>query len=136
VAEASRVDLASFFVVPNTVPELMGGAFVQCTATGQQVVTSATCTVRPPPPPPITDPQQLFVAKNCAACHGLTLAAPVLLSVQTIADFYRGRSPSVEALASKVVRGGAGTFGPLPMPANSQVSEAEAATLVRWMLDR
>ena len=37
-------------------------------------------------------------------------------------------------LAIKIVKGGAGVWGAIPMPANPQVSEAEAKTLVAWVL--
>jgi cytochrome c len=33
-----------------------------------------------------------------------------------------------------VLKGGSGTWGPIPMPANPQVSEAEARSLVKWVL--
>ena len=37
-------------------------------------------------------------------------------------------------LATKVRAGGSGVWGAVPMPPNPQVSEAEAATLVNWIL--
>ena len=37
-------------------------------------------------------------------------------------------------LAQKVLKGGSGVWGPVPMPANAQVSEAEAQQLVAWVL--
>ena len=39
-----------------------------------------------------------------------------------------------ELLATKIRKGGAGAWGPVPMPANNQVSEAEARTLATWVL--
>jgi len=37
---------------------------------------------------------------------------------------------------AKVMKGGSGTWGAIPMPANPQVSEAEAHTLVKWVLSQ
>ena len=37
-------------------------------------------------------------------------------------------------LVAKVMKGGSGTWGAIPMPANPQVSDAEAHTLVKWVL--
>jgi cytochrome c len=34
------------------------------------------------------------------------------------------------------MKGGAGVWGPVPMPANPQVSEAEARSLVKWVLSQ
>jgi len=37
-------------------------------------------------------------------------------------------------LAVKVIKGGSGAWGAVPMPANPQVSEADAQKLVAWIL--
>ncbi len=37
-------------------------------------------------------------------------------------------------LAGKIVKGGSGVWGPVPMPANNQVSEADAKKLAAWVL--
>jgi cytochrome c len=37
-------------------------------------------------------------------------------------------------LSAKVIKGGAGVWGPVPMPANAQVSPDEAKKLVGWIL--
>jgi cytochrome c len=43
--------------------------------------------------------------------------------------------PAAEARLSKKVReGGTGVWGKVPMPANPKVSEAEADSLVKWIL--
>jgi len=34
----------------------------------------------------------------------------------------------------KVLKGGSGVWGAVPMPANPQVNEAEAKQLVQWIL--
>jgi cytochrome c len=40
----------------------------------------------------------------------------------------------VAKLSKKVREGGVGVWGQIPMPANPQVSEDEANTLVKWVL--
>jgi cytochrome c len=40
----------------------------------------------------------------------------------------------VDKLAVKIMMGGSGVWGPVPMPANPQVSEAEAKKLATWVL--
>jgi cytochrome c len=37
-------------------------------------------------------------------------------------------------LAKKIREGGVGNWGQVPMPANPQVNEQEAATLAKWVL--
>ncbi len=73
--------------------------------------------------------QQLATAKNCMACHAVDkkLVGP---SYKDIAAKYAGQKDAVDKLATKVIKGGAGAWGPVPMPANPQVSQAEAKQLV------
>ena len=39
-----------------------------------------------------------------------------------------------DKLAQKILKGGSGVWGAVPMPANPQVNEAEAKTLATWVL--
>lgn len=75
----------------------------------------------------------LAKAKNCMACHavGNKLVGP---SYKDVAAKYNGQKGAEDKLVQKVMKGGAGTWGPVPMPANPQVSEAEARSLVKWVL--
>jgi cytochrome c len=77
--------------------------------------------------------QQLATAKNCMACHAVDkkLVGP---SYKDVAAKYAGQKDAVDKLAAKIIKGGAGVWGPVPMPANTQVSEAEAKTLAAWVL--
>jgi cytochrome c len=51
-----------------------------------------------------------------------------------VANKYAGQGDAVNKLAAKIVKGGSGVWGPIPMPANNQVSEAEAQKLAAWIL--
>jgi cytochrome c len=72
-------------------------------------------------------------AKNCTACHAVDkkLIGP---SFKAIAAKYKDDKDAAGKLAGKVRGGGKGVWGQIPMPANPQVNEAEAATLVKWVL--
>lgn len=77
--------------------------------------------------------QKLATDKNCMACHAADkkLVGP---SFQDIAAKYAGQKDAVDKLAVKVQKGGAGAWGPIPMPANTQVNDAEAKKLTAWIL--
>ena len=77
--------------------------------------------------------QALATAKNCMACHAVEkkLVGP---SYKDVANKYAGQGDAVNKLAAKIVKGGSGVWGPIPMPANNQVSEAEAQKLATWIL--
>jgi len=78
--------------------------------------------------------EELYKTKNCFACHRIDrnhLAPPF----RTIAAKYVDDKGADEKLAKKIREGGVGVWGPVPMPAQTQVTEAEALTLARWILE-
>lgn len=75
----------------------------------------------------------LAKAKNCTACHAIDkkVLGPAF---KAIAVKYKDADGAAGKLAKKVRAGGVGVWGQIPMPANPQVSAAEATTLVKWIL--
>jgi cytochrome c len=71
--------------------------------------------------------------KNCMACHATDkkLIGP---SYKDVASKYAGQKDAADKLAQKILKGGSGVWGAVPMPANPQVSEAEAKQLAAWVL--
>ena len=76
---------------------------------------------------------ELAQKKNCMACHAIDkkLVGP---AYKDVAAKYAGQKDAVDKLAVKVLKGGSGVWGPVPMPANPQVTEAEAKQLVQWIM--
>jgi cytochrome c len=76
---------------------------------------------------------ELAQQKNCLACHAVDkkLVGP---AYKDVANKYRGQAGAVDKLAQKIMKGGSGVWGPVPMPANTQVNEAEAKKLAAWVL--
>ncbi len=79
--------------------------------------------------------QALATAKNCMACHAVDkkLVGP---SYKDVAAKYAGQKDAVDKLAAKIMKGGSGVWGPVPMPANAQVSDAEAKKLAAWVMSQ
>ena len=77
--------------------------------------------------------QALATAKNCMACHAVDkkLVGP---SYKDVAAKYAGQKDAVDKLAVKIMKGGSGVWGPVPMPANAQVNDAEAKKLAAWVM--
>lgn len=77
--------------------------------------------------------QALATSKNCMACHAVDkkLVGPAF---KDVAAKYSGQAGAADKLAAKIIKGGSGVWGPVPMPANSQVNEAEAKKLATWVL--
>jgi cytochrome c len=76
---------------------------------------------------------QLAKAKNCMACHAVDkkLVGP---PYKDVAAKYAGQPDAVDKLAAKILKGGSGVWGPVPMPANPQVSPEDAKKLVAWIM--
>ena len=79
--------------------------------------------------------EALAKAKNCMACHAVAtkLVGP---SYKDVAKKYAADKSAADKLAAKVIKGGSGVWGAVPMPANPQVNVAEAKKLVVWILSQ
>jgi cytochrome c len=75
----------------------------------------------------------LAAAKNCTACHAVDKKV-VGPAYKDVAAKYAGQKDAADKLAAKIIKGGSGVWGPVPMPANTQVKEAEAKKLAAWVL--
>lgn len=71
---------------------------------------------------------------NCMACHQVERKV-VGPSYKEIAAKYRGQADAADYLAKKIRAGGKGVWGPMPMPAQPHVSEAEAKELAQYLLN-
>ncbi|MEL4178762.1 c-type cytochrome [Roseateles sp. PN1] len=76
---------------------------------------------------------ELAQKKNCMACHAVDkkLVGP---AYKDVAAKYAKDKNAVATLSAKIIKGGSGVWGPVPMPANAQVNEAEAKQLATWVL--
>ena len=72
-------------------------------------------------------------SKACLACHQVDTrrVGPPLRSV---AERYAGQPQAMDYLVNKILHGSRGDWGAVPMPAQSQLSEAQAQELVKWVL--
>lgn len=95
------------------------------------VILSAAATVA------VTSPafadEALAKSKNCMACHAADKKV-VGPAYKDVAKKYAGDAKATDMLASKIIKGGSGVWGPVPMPANAQVNDAEAKKLVSWIM--
>ena len=77
----------------------------------------------------------LALAKKngCLACHAVDkkVLGP---AYKDVAAKYKGQADAEAKLVAKVKNGGGGVWGPMPMPANTKVSDADLHALVQWVL--
>ena len=101
-------------------------------------------TTRPPGAPPVkaalappasTKPGAVALLRQhgCIVCHGIgnKIVGPAFTD---IAAKYRGRADATAYLTQKIHGGGAGVWGPIPMPAQT-LPDADAAAIAQWLAD-
>lgn len=77
--------------------------------------------------------EDLAKKHNCFACHAVDKKV-VGPAYKDVAAKYRGDKAAPAKLFEKVKKGGAGVWGPVPMPPNAQVPDADIKKLVDWIL--
>ena len=82
--------------------------------------------------PAIAD-EALAKANNCMACHAVDkkLVGP---AYKDVAKKHGNDASKADMLAAKIIKGGSGVYGAIPMRANPKVSEADAKKLATWVL--
>ncbi|NTW51698.1 MAG: c-type cytochrome [Chlorobiaceae bacterium] len=78
------------------------------------------------------DEYELADSRGCLACHQLDMKI-VGPSFKEIARKYSGNNGAESILEDKVINGGVGVWGNMPMHAGN-IDKEEAATLVKWIL--
>jgi cytochrome c len=80
---------------------------------------------------PASADEALAKSKGCMGCHGIDkkIVGP---AYKDVAQKYAGQN-KVDMLSEKVIKGGGGVWGQMPMPPNA-ISPEESKKLVEWIL--
>jgi cytochrome c len=79
------------------------------------------------------DAKALLQKSGCTACHSdnKKIVGP---AYDEVAAKYKGDAGAAAKLADKVKKGGSGVWGPVPMPPNAAVPDADIKTMVAYIL--
>ncbi len=81
------------------------------------------------------DAKQLAQKSGCLACHAIDGQKILGPNYKDVAAKYKGDKSAEAKMIAKVKAGGSGTWGPMPMPANSpQVKDDDIKSIVQWIL--
>ncbi|MDO5652590.1 MAG: c-type cytochrome [Brachymonas sp.] len=72
-------------------------------------------------------------ANNCMTCHGVDQKKMMGPSFKEMSQRYKGKPVEAE-LAEKIRKGGSGEWGPVAMPAQPQLSAADARAIAKWIV--
>ncbi|OYY92782.1 MAG: hypothetical protein B7Y41_14480 [Hydrogenophilales bacterium 28-61-23] len=72
-------------------------------------------------------------ANGCMACHAVDkkLVGP---SYKSVATKYKGDANAADKIAHEVRAGSKGVWGPVPMPAQAKISDADLKKVLAWIL--
>src|SRR5690349_19280101 len=102
---------------------------------GSNTDTAATTTTTPAPAAaPTKSGGELLIAKSdCIGCHHKEnkIIGP---SYQAIAEKYPSNEENIALLASKIISGGKGVWGTVPMTPHAKISESDAKEMVTYIL--
>jgi cytochrome c len=76
---------------------------------------------------------ELVANSDCLTCHKVAekLIGP---SYQDIAAKYEATDENITMLAGKIIKGGQGVWGQIPMTAHPQLSEEDARQMVKYIM--
>lgn len=98
------------------------------------ISAAAAATVAPVAPAAAKGPNvsNLLAANACTACHGVKnkIVGPSFVEV---AAKHKGKADLEAYLAGKIKSGGSGVYGAVPMPAQPQLSDADAKAIASWI---
>jgi cytochrome c len=77
----------------------------------------------------------LLAQKRCVACHDVSQARIGPPYVAIAVRHRANKDDMVEVLAHKILLGGGGNWGPVPMVPNEHVSLDEARAMAKWILE-
>lgn len=83
--------------------------------------------------PAIKEGLELIGKSDCLTCHKINEAA-IGPAYAAVAAKYAGNPSAVDTLALKVIKGGAGNWGPVAMTPHPNISEADAKKMVTYVL--
>lgn len=76
---------------------------------------------------------ELVASNDCTTCHAIDkkVTGP---AYRDVANKYESNEATIDSLAAKVIKGGSGVWGNIPMTPHPALSEADAKEMVKYVL--
>ena len=119
----------------KTIVILMFAAFFYACNGGAESgkTTGAETTNTPATDPDVEKGLTLVAGSDCFGCHKVkeTSIGP---AYNLIAQKYENTPANIKMLTEKIVKGGSGVWGTVPMAAHTGVSDADASAMIKYVL--
>ena len=92
-----------------------------------------TAAATAPADPEVAMGLELIAKSDCLTCHKLNedLIGP---SYKAVAAKYENNQQVIDSISKKIITGGAGTWGSVPMTAHPALSEEDAKKMMKYIL--
>lgn len=102
-------------------------------STEQTSSSSSTASTPAEAKAPMEPGELLIVKSDCVGCHHTEnkLIGP---SYKDIAAKYPATKENISLLAGKIIKGGKGVWGPVPMTPHSKITEDDAKLMTKYIL--
>lgn len=77
--------------------------------------------------------EKILKGNACLACHAVDKKV-VGPAYQEVARKHEGQDDAADILAKHIREGSSGVYGPVPMPPNPGISDADIKTVVEWLV--
>jgi cytochrome c len=114
---------------------LMVGSLMACNGNGQGKQAEATNGIAQEPAQTdvLAEGRQLIQSSDCKACH-MDDAKIIGPAYQEVAEKYENTEENITFLASKIIEGGSGNWGEVPMTPHPQHTQEEARKMAQYIL--
>jgi len=105
----------------------------RCGSNKNKTTSTNKTTTEAPADPEVEKGLALVGKSDCLTCHKI-LDNATGPAYQAIAERYKDKPGSVDSLAHKVIKGGSGNWGTIPMTPHPAISEEDAKAMVKYVL--
>ena len=111
----------------------IGGAEAAAPAPATTTPAADAAAAPAPPATAAKDGKALIEASDCRTCHkdDAKLIGP---AYKEVAAKYPSNDANIKTLAEKIIKGGQGNWGEIPMAGHPNVSQEDAEAMVRYIL--
>lgn len=83
--------------------------------------------------PEFAQVKEILTKNACLACHAVDKKV-IGPAYQDVAAKHKGQANAAELLTASIKGGSSGKYGPIPMPPNVGISDADIKTVVEWLV--
>ncbi len=106
---------------------------VACSSTESKQPLASSAPVAIITKPPLEGGELLIAKSDCVGCHQ-TQERMIGPSYQEIAAKYKSTPENIKQLADKIIKGGKGVWGDIPMTPHPNISKDNAEIMIKYIL--